>query len=233
MSAPPAGDPWVVVQHVAYEGPGAVATALAEVGASLDLVRVDLGQSLPPPGAVADMAGLVVMGGPMGVYDDLAWLRDERELLRAAVDAGLPVLGVCLGAQQLAAALGGEVTPGPAPECGVGEVHLTTEAITDPVFGPAPTPLPCVHWHADTFSLPAGAVRLAGNHAYENQAFRTGARAYGLQFHVEVTASLVAHWGPHLPEGVFVRASDVAHVARAGDGIVRRFVALAGGRSAG
>ena len=97
-----------------------------------------------------------------------------------------------------------------------------------PVLGPAPTPLPCVHWHADTFSLPDGAVRLARNDAYENQAFRLGPRAYGLQFHVEVTASLVAHWGPHLPPGMFVRASDVAHVSRAGDGIVRRLVALAG-----
>jgi GMP synthase-like glutamine amidotransferase len=168
------------------------------------------------------------MGGPMGVYDDLPWLEAERMLLRAAVDAGLPVLGVCLGAQQLAAALGAEVVTGPEPECGMGEVHLTPAALSDPVFGPAPTPLPCVHWHGDTFSLPEGAVRLAGNHAYENQAFRFGARAYGLQFHVEVTGSLVAHWGPHLPPGVFIRAADVAHVSRAGEGIVRRFVALAG-----
>jgi GMP synthase-like glutamine amidotransferase len=174
------------------------------------------------------MAGLVVMGGPMGVHDDLPWLEPERALVRAAVEAGLPVLGVCLGAQQLAAALGADVTTGSVPECGVGEVHLTAAANTDPVFGPAPTPLPCVHWHGDTFTLPHGAVRLAGNEAYENQAFRVGARAYGLQFHVEVTGSLVAHWGPHLPPGVFVRAADIAHVRRAGDALVRRFVALAG-----
>ena len=128
------------------------------------------------------------------------------------------------------AALGAEVSPGAVPECGVGEVHLTTEAIRDPVFGPAPTPLPCVHWHGDTFTLPEGAVRLAGNDAYENQAFRVGGRAYGLQFHVEVTASLAAHWGPHLPAGTYVRASDVAHVGRSGEGIVRRFVALGGPR---
>ena len=126
----------------------------------------------------------------------------------------------------MAAALGGAVTRGSAPECGVGEVHLTTAAIKDPVFGPAPTPLPCVHWHRDTFTLPEGAVRLAGNEAYENQAFRVGTRAYGLQFHLEVTASLAAHWGPHLPPGVFVRTSDVAHVSRAGGPALRRFVAL-------
>jgi GMP synthase-like glutamine amidotransferase len=217
----------VVVQHVAHEGPGSLAPAVRDSGAELCVVRVDRGDPVPPPDAAAGMAGLVVLGGPMGVADDLPWLREERALLRAAVEADRPVLGVCLGAQQLAAALGAEVTRGPAPECGVGEVHLTPAAIEDPLFGPAPSPLPCVHWHGDTFSLPHGAVRMAGNDAYENQAFRVGTRAYGLQFHVEVTGSLVAHWGPHLPPGVFVRTSDVAHVARGGEGIVRRFVALA------
>ena len=226
MASEPA---WVVVQHVAHEGPASIAPAVAASGAALRVVRVDAGDPVPPADAVESMTGLVVLGGPMGVHDDLPWLADERALLRAAVEAGLPVLGVCLGAQQLAMALGGEVRRGPAPECGVGEVHLTTAALADPVFGPAPTPLPCVHWHSDTFSLPPGAVHLARNDAYENQAFRAGARAYGLQFHVEVTAGLVGHWGPHLPTGVFIRAADVAHVARAGDGIVRRFVALATG----
>lgn len=227
------GDPWLLVQHAAFEGPGAVALAVTDSGADLTVVRVDRGDAIPPPAAVADLAGLVVMGGPMGVDDDVGWLADERALLRQAVEAELPVLGVCLGAQQLAAALGASVTQGPAPEYGVGEVHLTTDTIGDPVFGPAPTPLPCVHWHRDTFTLPEGAVRLAGNDAYENQAFRIGARAYGLQFHVEVTASLVAHWGPHLPRGVYLRTSDVAHVSRAGDGIIRRFVGLAGSDLAG
>jgi GMP synthase-like glutamine amidotransferase len=220
--------PWVVLQHVAHEGPGTVALAVADSGADLSVVRVDRGEPVPAPQSVEEMAGLVVLGGPMGVHDDLAWLADERALLRRAVGAGLPVLGICLGAQQLAAALGGEVATGPGPEVGAGEVHLTREAINDPVLGPAPTPLPCVHWHGDTFSLPEGAVHLARSDHYENQAFRAGPRAYGLQFHVEVTASLVAHWGPHLPPGVFVRAVDVAHVSRAGEGIVRRFVALAG-----
>ncbi len=224
-----AGDPWLLLQHVAFEGPGAISRAIIDSGADLTVLRMDRGDPVPPSSAaVTDLAGLVVMGGPMSVHDDLAWLADERALLRQAVEAGRPVLGVCLGAQQLAAALGASVTKGPAPECGVGEVHLTTEAFSDPVFGPAPTPLPCMHWHGDTFALPEGAVRLAGNAAYENQAFRIGDRAYGLQFHVEVTASLVAHWGPHLPPGVFLRESDVAHVSRAGEGVVRRFVGLAG-----
>jgi GMP synthase-like glutamine amidotransferase len=225
--------PWLLVQHVSFEGPGAIAGAIADTGADLTVLRMDRDDTLPAPAAMTEVAGLIVMGGPMSVHDDLSWLADERALLRAAVEAGRPVLGVCLGAQQLAAALGASVLQGPAPEWGVGEVHLTAEADRDPVFGPAPTPLPCMHWHGDTFALPEGAVRLAGNAAYENQAFRFGERAYGLQFHVEVTASLVAHWGPHLPPGVFVRESDVAHVSRAGDGIVRRFVGLAGDAPAG
>jgi GMP synthase-like glutamine amidotransferase len=220
------GNPWVVLQHVVYEGPGAIALAVRDTGAELCLVRIDRGEPVPAPDSLDGIGGLVALGGPMSVCDALDWLSAERLYLRAAVESGLPVLGVCLGAQQLAAALGGEVTAGPAPEYGMGEVHLTPAANDDPVFGPAPTPLPCVHWHADTFTLPEGAVRLAQNDAYENQAFRVGRRAYGLQFHVEVTGGLVSHWGPHLPAGVFVRASDVAHVSRAGDGIVRRLVAL-------
>jgi GMP synthase (glutamine-hydrolysing) len=220
-------DRWVLIQHVPYEGPGAIAPAVTDSGADLHVVRIDRGDAVPGPDDVGSMAGLVVMGGPMGVHDDLPWLEEERVLLRAAAGAGIPVLGVCLGAQQLAAALGADVVTGAEPEWGVGEVHLTAAALSDPVFADAPTPLPCVHWHGDTFGLPDGAIRLAGNEAYENQAFRMGALAYGLQFHVEVTGSLVAHWGPHLPPGVFVRASDVAHVSRAGEGIVRRFVARA------
>jgi GMP synthase (glutamine-hydrolysing) len=228
-----AGDPWLLLQHASFEGPGAIAGAVARTGVDLKVVRTDRGEAIPPPTAVSAIAGLVVMGGPMSVHDDFAWLAHERALLRAAVEADRPVLGVCLGAQQLAAALGGLVTEGPTPECGIGEVHLTTTALDDPVFGPAPSPLPCVHWHGDTFGLPEGAERLAGNAAYENQAFRVGARAYGLQFHLEVTASLVAHWGPHLPPGVFLRESDVAHVARAGEGVLRRFVGLAGDGAGG
>jgi GMP synthase-like glutamine amidotransferase len=222
------GDRWIVLQHVAFEGPGAIGPAVRDAGAELTVVRVDRGTPVPAPGCVAAISGLVALGGPMSVHDPWDWLSEERLLLRAAVEAGLPVLAICLGAQQLAAALGGEVAPGPAPECGVGEVHLTAAANDDPVFGPAPTPLPCVHWHSDSFTLPEGAVRLAQNEAYENQAFRVGRHVYGLQFHVEVTAALVAHWGPHLPAGVFVRAADVARVSRAGAGIVGRFVARAG-----
>ena len=107
------GDPWLLVQHVAFEGPGAIAGAIADTGADLTVLRMDRNDTLPSPAAMTDVAGLVVMGGPMSVHDDLPWLADERALLRAAVEAGRPVLGVCLGAQQLAAALGASVVAVP------------------------------------------------------------------------------------------------------------------------
>jgi GMP synthase (glutamine-hydrolysing) len=221
---------WIVVQHVAYEGPGAIAAAITGHGFGCEIVRIDRGDVVPPPQVAADLAGLVVMGGPMGVNEDAVfpWLEPERALLRAAVAHDLPVMGVCLGAQQLAAALGGTVTTGPAPEIGIGAVDLTAAGRHDPVLGPAGTPLACMHWHGDTFSLPGEAVLLASSEAYPHQAFRVGPRTYGLQFHVEVTAGLAGHWAPHLPPDVIVRAPDIARVARSGHGVVERFVALAG-----
>jgi GMP synthase-like glutamine amidotransferase len=222
------GPPWCIVQHVAHEGPGLIGQALDGAGLHYDVVRLDRGEPLPAPGA---LAGLVVLGGPMGVHDvdDHPWLVPERALLAATVDAGLPVLGVCLGAQQLAAALGAEVTTGPEPEVGLGLVELTGEGRRDPVLGPeygglSATSVPCVHWHQDTFSLPGGAVHLAGNRAFAHQAFRVGDTAYGLQFHIEVDADLARAWGPFLPEGTTLEGPGLIRVETVGRRVLRRFV---------
>lgn len=140
----------VVIQHVDFEGPGLIGAVLSARGADLRVVRTDEGDALP---AVDELDVLVVMGGPMGAHDDAAYphLAGERELLAAAVAAGIPVLGVCLGAQLLAAALGGTVSRGPAPEVGLGTVSLTDTGRADPVLGPAGRYLRVLHWHADTF----------------------------------------------------------------------------------
>jgi GMP synthase-like glutamine amidotransferase len=219
---------WAVVQHVAYEGPGPIGRALDEAGLPFDVVRTDRADRLPEGGT---LAGLVVMGGPMGVHDEAAhpWLLAERNLLSAVARRGKPVLGVCLGAQQLAAALGAEVFTGPAEELGIGEVTLTGAGRQDPVFGPeygglATTTVPCVHWHRDTFTLPDGAVHLAATRLVPHQAFRWGRSAYGLQFHVEVDRDLAAEWTAHLPAGVVLAPSALARVETVGRRLLRRFV---------
>ena len=236
----PAGRPWAVLQHVAHEGPGSIDGVLGDAGIEVVVVRLDRGDPVP---SVAALGGLVVMGGPMGVADGDAhpWLAPERDLLRTAVDRDLPVLGVCLGAQQLAAALGAEVTNGAADEVGAGRVALTDHGRRDPVFGPeyhglSGTTVPCVHWHRDTFGLPGGSVHLAATRRYPHQAFRVGTRAYGLQFHVEVDHALAAAWRPLLPEGVTLTDADIGGVEAVGRRILRRFVDVAvrdpAGRSA-
>ncbi len=222
--------PWVIVQHVPYEGPGLIGQALCEADFPYQVIRPDLGDAYP---STSDLGGLVVMGGPMGVDDeaDHPWLVAERTLLASAVALGLPVLGVCLGAQQLAAALGAPITTGPAPEIGTGTVTLTAAGRLDPVLGReygglAEPAIPCVHWHQDTFAIPDGAVHLAATPAFPNQAFRMGARAYGLQFHVEVDRELAQAWAPLLPEGSSFDPARLAQVETVGQRLLRRFVSL-------
>lgn len=216
---------WAIVQHVEYEGPGLITEELAARGRGYRVYRQDRGDGMPAPDA---FIGLVVMGGPMGVYEAAQhpFLNDERELLRAAVARGVPVLGVCLGAQLLAAALGAAVTRGPAPEIGPGTVTLTPEGERDPVLGGHGDTLPVVHWHQDTFDLPAEAVWLARSELFPHQAFRVGTLAYGLQFHVEVNAALAAEWRPRLPEGVELPEAHVAQVHARGRQILSTFLDL-------
>lgn len=225
--------PWAVIQHVAYEGPGLIGEALRRAGRTFEIVRTDLGDPYP---MVSEMGGLVVMGGPMGVHDvaDHPWLAPERDVLAAAVAEGLPVLGVCLGAQQLAVALGAEVTTGPDAEIGVGSVEITGPGRLDRVFGPeygglARSTIACVHWHQDTFALPPGAAHLAATPRYPNQAFRVGVRVYGLQFHVEVDPALAVAWAPLVPAGTPFDEGRLVEAETVGRRILRRFVAVAVG----
>ncbi len=227
-----AGGRWAIIQHVAHEGPGLISQVLGDTGHRCEVVRVDLGDPLPDHQSIA---GLVVMGGPMGVHDHdrHPWLVEERALIAAMAAAGRPVLGVCLGAQQIAAALGAEVSTGPSLEIGFGQVELTADGRRDPVTGPeygglSGTTLPCVHWHRDTFAIPGGAAHLAATRAYPHQAFRWGEVVYGLQFHVEVDRALAAGWAPHLPEGVSLDGAELAQVETVGRRLLGRFVERAG-----
>jgi GMP synthase-like glutamine amidotransferase len=236
-ASPRSNRPWAIVQHVSYEGPGVIGDALDQAGQRFEMVRPDLGDGYP---ALSDTGGLVVLGGPMGVHDvvDYPWLLAERERLVEAVEEGIPVLGVCLGAQQLALALGAEVTTGQVAEVGVGSVELTGPGRLDPVLGPeygglASSAIPCVHWHQDTFALPPGATHLATTPRYPNQAFRVGERVYGLQFHVEVDRSLARSWATLIPAGAPFDEGRLAQAETVGRRILRRFVSVALGSGDG
>lgn len=219
-----------VIQHVPFEGPAVIGDVLRERDVDLETVRTDLGMPVPPPGS---LDALVVMGGPMGALDDAEHphLPAERELIAECVRRGTPVLGVCLGAQLLAAALGARVYRGPAPEVGTGTVRLTDAGRCDPVLGPAGPRLAVLHWHQDTFELPHGATLLASSPRYPHQAFRSG-NAYGLQFHVEMDAPALDLAAEHLPPDVVVEPRAAAAVARCGRQLLRRWADGVLGRSA-
>jgi GMP synthase (glutamine-hydrolysing) len=193
---------WVAIQHVPFEGPGLIAEVASHKDLELRLCHPYRGDPLP---AMEEIDGLVVMGGPMGVFDtaEHPHLAREVELIAAILDAGRPVLGVCLGAQLMAHALGATVYAGEQAEIGFGSVSLTQAGREDPVLGNLGTEiLPVMHWHQDTFELPEGAQWLARSELYPHQAFRAGEYAYGLQFHLEVDHQLAEAWREHLPAGV-------------------------------
>jgi GMP synthase-like glutamine amidotransferase len=177
----------LVVQHLEPEGPYLIADALDAAGVAIDTCAVFAGDVVP--GDLTDYDALVVMGGPMSAADDEGFptRRSELRLLREAVEDGVPTLGVCLGAQLLAAAGGGRVYPGTAgAEIGWMPVSLEGAASGDELFRGMASPVPVLHWHGDTFDLPPGATHLARSARYPNQAFRIGRRAWGLQFHLEI-----------------------------------------------
>jgi GMP synthase-like glutamine amidotransferase len=231
MTDPAAIRPWSVLQHVPWEGPGTIADEAAARGIRLAVVRLDRGDPIPP---AEDLGGVIVMGGPMSVHDtsDHPHLVHERRLLRDAVERDLPILGVCLGAQLLAAALDARVERGPLPEIGIGEVTLTEEGRGDLVIGPDGDSVPVVHWHEETFHVPERGVLLAGSALYRNQAFRIGRRTYAFQFHLEVDRALAEAWAPKLPPGT-LEESARAVVERAGRSILGRFFDVALGAGTG
>lgn len=179
-----------VLQHFWPEHAGFFSSTLEEVGHEVMIIKVFNGEMVPSPG---DFDALLVLGGPMSVHDDAEypWLAEERNLLKALIREDRPVLGICLGAQQIARAAGARVYASGPKEIGLFHIELTPEAAGDRVFAPFNNPQEVFQWHGETFDLPTGAVQLARSERYEQQAFRIGRRVYGMQFHLEFTQDIV------------------------------------------
>ena len=182
--------PIAIFRYSPSEGPGYFSDYLEARGRPWRIVRIDQGEGVPDDPRV--FAGLVLMGGPMSVNDDLPWIPGTLELVRRAVDAGVPCLGHCLGGQLMSKALGGAVTRNPVMEIGWGAVRVADGPEAERWFGDVREFL-SFHWHGETFAIPRGAARILGSPYCANQAFALG-KHLGLQCHVEMTPALIRAW---------------------------------------
>lgn len=229
--------PILVIENDLSAPIGRLEEWLRSAGAEIVLCSPATGQ--PLPAELAGYSALVVLGGGMNAYQDevAGWLPELRALLAEAVRTELPTLGVCLGAQLLAAATGGRVSEAGTPEYGAQLIAKRQAAATDPLFGELPITPDVLQWHVDEVSqLPPGAVLLASSPVCEVEAFRVGRLAWGIQFHIETTPEIVTLWAeqdrelladydlPTILERAVRAHPDVAEVWQP---VVTAFVALA------
>jgi GMP synthase (glutamine-hydrolysing) len=186
--------PVLALLHVPHEGIGTIGDAMRRAEVPFNVI--ELFRESPRGFHPDQLAGLIVMGGPMNVDETnrYPFLADEVLWIRQAIEADLPVLAVCLGSQLLAKALGARVYPNRIKEIGWYDVELTDAAKRDQLFAECRATETVFQWHGDTFDLPIGAVKLARSDQCENQVFRYGLAAYGLQFHLEVTPEIISSW---------------------------------------
>lgn len=198
----------LVVQNFDSEGLGQIGAALVEAGADIDLRRPYSGETLPHDSDAHD--AMVVLGGAQNALDDeiCPYFPELLDLTRDFANKDRSVLGICLGSQLVARAFGGENRIGGASEFGWHKVSLTPAAKADPVLAALPENFPIFEWHDDTFALPEGAVRLAGNEVAENQAFRMGRAVYGFQFHFEADRPMVRDWSSSFASLIAERHPD-------------------------
>jgi GMP synthase (glutamine-hydrolysing) len=184
----------LVFQHDPFEDLGAFTEVLEKQGARCRVIHLYQGEM--PAEEWERISALIILGGPMGVYDEeqFPFLRWEKRIIRAAIDEAVPLLGVCLGAQLIAATLGAPVYHGPVKEIGWNPISITPHGQVDSLLGYLPENATVFQWHGDGFDLPSGAIRLASSVNYENQAFRMGKNIYALQFHLEVTPRMIERW---------------------------------------
>jgi len=200
-----------VLQHVPFEGPARIRDWATRKGHPVTTIPLFEHGRLPD---IAAFDWLVVMGGPMGVRDEAnySWMANEKELIGAAIAAGKTVIGVCLGAQLIAAALGARVYPNAHREIGWFPVELTDQGRASDLSAFLPHRLQIFHWHGDTFDLPAGAIHLVRSEGCRHQTFLYADRVLGLQFHLESTpvsvADLVANCADEIVPGKYVQDAE-------------------------
>jgi GMP synthase-like glutamine amidotransferase len=182
--------PIAIFRHTATEGAGYFAEFLDERKIPWQLIRIDAGDAVPP--SASAYSGLVFMGGPMSVNDDLPWIPPVLALIRDAVARDIPLLGHCLGGQLISKALGGVVSRNPVKEIGWGEVTVSDNDVARSWFGDT-RKFQAFHWHGETFTLPQGAIHLLSSAHCDNQAYAIG-KHLALQCHVEMTGEMIANW---------------------------------------
>lgn len=182
-----------VIRHLAFEDLGSLAKALLQQNYTITYLEAGLDSLSDINPIMPDL--LIILGGPIGAYDEqnYPFLSDELRLLESRLKADLPTLGICLGAQLMARALNARVYPGAYKEIGWSPIKLSDVGIHSPLAHLG-SDTPVLHWHGDTFDLPAGSTHLASSSKYQNQAFSWGKCCLGLQFHPEVTASSLERW---------------------------------------
>jgi len=187
---------FLIFQHLACEHPGIFRHCMATAGVSQTVIALDEGNVIP---SLNDFDALIVLGGPMNVWDDVQfpWLEEEKAAIRKWVsDLKRPYLGLCLGHQLLADALGGRCTWQDPPEIGVLDIALTSEAKRDPIFGHLPSRFKALQWHSVQIDVPpSGATQLASSEECKWQAMRVGDNAWSVQFHIEIEAETIRTWG--------------------------------------
>lgn len=197
------------LQHVPFEGLGSIKQWLQQNDHEVSASYLYKSPEFP---VLSDFDRLIVMGGPMSVNDEdqYPWFVEEKRFIRKTIESGKPVLGVCLGAQLIASAMGSKVYPNPEKEIGWFPIHGLS--LDDPYLFQFPSSLDVFHWHGETFDLPAGAKLLASSAACKNQAFQVGSSVIGLQFHLEMTLTsveaLVANCRDELVPSKYVQSED-------------------------
>jgi len=209
----------LIIKHIDIEGPGLIGHSLTQEKIPYQILNLSTGAHFPK---LDDLTHIVLLGGPMNVYEEdrYPFLRAEDIFIKEAIQRGKTILGICLGAQLIAKALGAKVFKSPVKEIGWYDVSLTDEGSKDPFFSYLPKTFPVFQWHEDTFEIPKIGKLIVTSNFVPHQAFRYGEKVYGLQFHLEVTEEMIYEWMESYEEGtctsehpIFSRAEIMTETA--------------------